>query len=130
MCRDFSPHAQDMVDYIQNSHETCQIAIQDTALGTGHATKIAHAAMEERDNPILVLGDTPLITSETLAKMADAITKGADICVLGFETASPTGYGRLKTNQEGRLIAIIEEADAPEDENNNACKCGRDGFIP
>ena len=48
--------------------------------------------------------------------MADAITKGADICVLGFETTAPTGYGRLKTNQEGRLIAIVEEADASEDE--------------
>ena len=117
LCVVTSPHAQDMADYIQNSHETCQIAIQDSALGTGHATKIAHAAMEERDNPILVLfGDTPLITSSTLAKMADAITKGADICVLGFETTAPTGYGRLKTNQEGRLIAIVEEADASEDE--------------
>lgn len=117
LCIVTSPRAQDMVDYVQHSHETCHIAIQDTALGTGHATKIAHEAVKESEHPILVLfGDTPLITSETLSQMAEAVTNGADICVLGFETATPTGYGRLKTNQEGNLIAIIEEADATEDE--------------
>jgi len=62
------------------------------------------------------------------------ITAGTDLCVSGFETELPTGYGRLKTDASGRLVAIIEESDANQDEKtithvNGGIMAGKAGLF-
>lgn len=95
-------------------HDT---VLQDPQLGTGHAVMQARDALAGFDGDVLVLyGDTPLITSNTLAAMLDA-RAGADdpaVVVLGFRPDDPAEYGRLVTNDQGALDAIVEyrEADA------------------
>ena len=88
---------------------------QTERLGTAHALLCARQAMEQGYDDILVLfGDTPLVTPETLSKARGELARGSDVVVMGFMAADPTGYGRL-IERNGQLIAIREHKDASED---------------
>lgn len=90
--------------------------IQTERLGTGHAVLAARSAIEAGyDDLIVVFGDTPLVTPETLAKARAPLSQGHDVVVVGFRTAAPTGYGRLLI-EDGALVAIREEKDASDAE--------------
>jgi len=89
---------------------------QTERLGTGHAVLAARAAIAEgRDDVLVLFGDTPLIRPQTLTRARAALAEGAEICVVGFRPADPTGYGRL-IEEGGDLVAIREEKDASEAE--------------
>ena len=93
-----------------------QMFVQNERRGTAHAVLAARAALKQGAEDILVVfGDTPLISAETLKKLRDALHHGASVAVLGFRPADPTGYGRLITNGH-RLVAIREEKDASDAE--------------
>ncbi len=85
--------------------------VQEEQLGTAHAVSIAAPALDGFDGDAIVLyGDTPFISQETLDAMAVARTHH-DLVVLGFETADPGRYGRLVV--EGNdLLRIVEFKDA------------------
>lgn len=90
--------------------ESC---IQDPPNGTGHAVLAAQPTLRDFTGIVLVMfADTPLVTAATLTDLSAAIRDGADIAVLGFTAADPTGYGRLVTDADGGLIKIVEETDA------------------
>lgn len=94
-----------------------ETVIQEEALGTGHAVAAALPNLQNFVGDVLVLyGDTPLITHETLEKMIE--TRRSDpktaVVVLGFEPDDPLEYGRLITDEKGDLEAIVEFADANE----------------
>jgi bifunctional UDP-N-acetylglucosamine pyrophosphorylase/glucosamine-1-phosphate N-acetyltransferase len=90
--------------------------VQTERLGTGHAVLAARDAIAEGFDDILVLfGDTPLVRPETLARARETLSQGAALCVVGFRTATPQGYGRL-IEENGELLAIREERDASEAE--------------
>jgi bifunctional UDP-N-acetylglucosamine pyrophosphorylase/glucosamine-1-phosphate N-acetyltransferase len=81
-------------------------------LGTAHAVLSARAAFVEAVDDVIVLyGDTPLVTAETLARVRAELASGSHVVVLGFEAVNPAGYGRLLL-EAGQLVAIREERDA------------------
>lgn len=89
---------------------------QTKRLGTAHAVLAARKAIEQGADDILVLfGDTPLLTPETLSNMRDVLAKGAAIVVVGFYAKDPTGYGRLLEDGD-KLVAIREHAEASDEE--------------
>jgi bifunctional UDP-N-acetylglucosamine pyrophosphorylase/glucosamine-1-phosphate N-acetyltransferase len=93
-----------------------QTFVQAERRGTAHAVLAAKAAIARgADDILVVFGDTPLIHPQTLATLRAALAGGAAVAVLGFRPADPTGYGRLVT-AGGELIAIVEHADATEQE--------------
>jgi bifunctional UDP-N-acetylglucosamine pyrophosphorylase / glucosamine-1-phosphate N-acetyltransferase len=72
----------------------------------------------------VMFADTPLIRSETLARLRHALKEGAAVAVLGFTPADPHGYGRLILNGND-LVAIREERDAsPEERRITFCNGG------
>jgi bifunctional UDP-N-acetylglucosamine pyrophosphorylase/glucosamine-1-phosphate N-acetyltransferase len=92
-----------------------ETVIQDPPLGTGHAVLAARSALDGFDGDVLVLfGDTPLLTAETIQSMVAARRAAGDpaVVVLGFKPADPTEYGRLITAADGGLQAIVEAKDA------------------
>ena len=92
------------------------VVIQAERRGTAHAVAQARGALKGFAGDALVLyGDTPFIRPGTLRRMAEARASGADLVVLGFETRDPGRYGRLIV-EEGRLVRIVEHADARPDE--------------
>ena len=95
-----------------------QVAIfrQTERLGTAHAVLSAREALAAKLDDVLVMfGDTPLIRTDTLARLRAALADGAAVAVLGFTPADPTGYGRL-INDETGLAAIREHKDASDAE--------------
>ena len=100
--------------------------VQAEQLGTADAVKAARSAIEAFDGQVLVLyGDTPLLTPETLHKVRAELKSGADLVVIGFEAEDPTGYGRLLLDDRGGLAAIREEKDAsPEERALTLCNSG------
>jgi len=103
--------------------------VQEERLGTAHAALAARSALQDPADDVLILfGDTPLVTAETIGKVRAALKDGADVAVLGFETDAPFGYGRLLT-ENGRLVAIREEKDATDEERRiTLCNSGIMGF--
>lgn len=96
--------------------ETSQYSFQAEQLGTAHAVKQAaeHLATQQGIT-LVVCGDTPLITSETLSKlMAHHEASKSQATVLSATTAQPFGYGRIVRDEQGALLEIVEEKDATE----------------
>ncbi len=106
------------------------VFVQAGQLGTADAAKAARQALEGFDGQVLILyGDTPLLRTETIAKVRAELEAGADLVVIGFEAESPTGYGRLLLDARGRLVGIREEKDAsPEERTLTICNSGIMGF--
>lgn len=102
---------------------------QAERLGTAHAVLAAREALARQSDDVLVLyGDTPLITVETLQRMREALADGADVVVLGFYAEDPTGYGRL-ISEDGSLKDIREDRDAsPEERKIKLCNGGAMAF--
>ncbi len=92
-----------------------RVVIQSEQLGTGHAVRQAEPALEGFDGDAIVLyGDTPFLSEETLAAM-QAARQTHDVVVLGFQAADPGRYGRLKMAGD-QLDAIVEFKDASDEE--------------
>ncbi len=97
-------------------HPAAQTITQEDRNGTGGAAKIAMQALSGFDGDILLLlGDSPLITVDTLQSLIAG--KGtAGLSVLGMKPADPTGYGRLVIHKDGTLEKIVEHKDASPEE--------------
>ena len=100
--------------------------VQAERNGTGGAVKAARGALEGFEGTVLVLyGDTPLVTADTMRRAAAACADGVAVSVLGFRPSHFHQYGRLITNDDGGLEAIVEAKDAsPEELEGNLCNSG------
>ncbi|MCY3877742.1 MAG: bifunctional UDP-N-acetylglucosamine diphosphorylase/glucosamine-1-phosphate N-acetyltransferase GlmU [Rhodobacteraceae bacterium] len=88
-------------------------ALQTEQRGTAHAVAAAREGLRGFEGRIVILyGDTPLLTAESLHKLTSCLDAGADIAVLGFKASDPTGYGRLIFNGDGEIETIVEHRDA------------------
>ena len=91
--------------------ENVEIAIQSEQKGTAHAVAQAAPLLEGHAGDTIVLyGDTPFISTETLERMAEA-RASHDVVVLGFNAAEPARYGRLVMDGDS-LERIVEFKDA------------------
>jgi bifunctional UDP-N-acetylglucosamine pyrophosphorylase / glucosamine-1-phosphate N-acetyltransferase len=101
--------------------------MQHETLGTGHAVNccISQLSNLESDDKIMILnGDSPLMQSHILMKLAD-ITEYASIITTDVD--NPKGIGRIKFKENNDLnrFDIIEEADCnEEDAKITTVSCG------
>lgn len=117
--------AETVAASVRGAHPHAEIFEQRERLGTAHAVLAAREAIGRGFRSLLVLfGDTPLLRGETLERARAEVDGGAAVCVVGFRTARPTGFGRLVT-RDGELLAIREEKDAsPEERRIELCNGG------
>lgn len=81
-------------------------------LGTGHALMQALPHLDNTGMTLVLYGDVPLTTIETLRRLI-ATAGSKDFALLTVELADPAGYGRIVRNDEtGGIVAIVEEKDA------------------
>lgn len=89
--------------------------VQEEQLGTGHAVLCAEAACTEADLVMILCGDTPLIQPATLTAMIAAHRDSEAVLTLMTTLLDqPFGYGRIVSNEQGQVRAIVEEKDATE----------------
>ncbi len=82
--------------------------LQSEQRGTGHAVRLAMAAIPEDARVLVLYGDVPLIGSETLANL---LAFASPLVALVTQLDTPYGYGRVIRDGIGRVRAIIEEKD-------------------
>ncbi|UDI79132.1 bifunctional UDP-N-acetylglucosamine diphosphorylase/glucosamine-1-phosphate N-acetyltransferase GlmU [Staphylococcus taiwanensis] len=91
---------------------------QSEQLGTAHAVKMAQDHLENEEGTTLVVcGDTPLITANTLQKLIEHHEgANAQATVLSATAQIPFGYGRIVRDANNQLKCIVEEKDATDEE--------------
>lgn len=87
-------------------------ALQAEQLGTGHAVAVAMPNLPNSGKVLILYGDVPLITSETLTRLVDVQPEGG-IGLLTVVLDNPTGYGRIE-RENGHVVGIVEQKDANE----------------
>ncbi len=88
--------------------------VQDKQLGTGHAVRVALESVAHLEGTVIVLpGDAPLLTAETLRQLVEAHERAAAATtLLTARVVDPTGYGRVVRDAAGEVIRIVEHMDA------------------
>ncbi|MDP2193403.1 MAG: bifunctional UDP-N-acetylglucosamine diphosphorylase/glucosamine-1-phosphate N-acetyltransferase GlmU [Alphaproteobacteria bacterium] len=108
---ELKPHLKTM-----HSDGAFDVIIQEQPLGTGHAVRTALDHLDPNVTEVIILsGDTPLITTDTLKQIKDI---QADIVVAGMPLAPEQldkAYGRLRIENH-QVMRIIEMKDASPEE--------------
>ena len=88
--------------------------VQETQDGTGHAVRVALDTLPDLDGTVLVvLGDTPLLTGQTLRQLLEAHERAeAATTLLTARVDDPTGLGRVVREPSGTVAAVVEHKDA------------------
>lgn len=111
-------HAEEVQEYVETNYNNAKTVLQTPQLGTGHAVSMVCPYLEDYSGQILILcGDTPLITSETLKKFVEYHnSNNSDLTVMSTIFENPANYGRIIREQDGSLKCIVEEKDATPEE--------------
>jgi len=105
---------KELQEYLRDSVKT---AIQDKALGTGHALKAGLKELKGATTVLVINGDTPLIKSETLKTFIKLHRKDRNsLSLLSFYPSNPSAYGRIIRDENGKVIAIKEKTDITSEE--------------
>ncbi|TVZ41335.1 bifunctional UDP-N-acetylglucosamine pyrophosphorylase/glucosamine-1-phosphate N-acetyltransferase [Alteromonadaceae bacterium 2753L.S.0a.02] len=91
--------------------DSLQFVEQREQLGTGHAVLQALPQLSGSATVLILYGDVPLISSETLAQLV-AKVGGNTMGLLTVTMEDPHGYGRIVRNAMGEVRAIVEQKDA------------------
>lgn len=99
-------------EIVKNScaHFDAKWVEQKQQLGTGHAVKQAFESINLKNNILVLYGDVPLTSKQTL----EDLLKGTEnkIGLLTVDLDNPFGYGRIIRNAENKVTGIIEQKDA------------------
>ena len=102
LLKDAFADAQDLV-WVEQSEQR----------GTGHALQQALPVLHQADTVVVLYGDVPLITVDTLATLVRVAGHGCGL--LTVDRDDPTGYGRIVRDGDGRILRIVEQRDAGPD---------------
>lgn len=108
-------HQRDQVGaHIAELAPEALLAVQEEQAGTGHAVRVGVEAADAREGTVLVAyGDTPLLTAESLrAFVSEHEAAQRAVSVLSGVVDDPFGYGRVVRDEDGEVVAIVEQKDA------------------
>src|SRR5580700_9385812 len=101
------------------AHTGVNFILQTEQRGTGHALMVAQPALSTYDHVIVLSGDAPQITSQTIASLLNFhLDQQAAMTLLSANLDFPTGYGRVirkgssKNARSPEVEAIVEEKSA------------------
>jgi len=114
----------DVFAIIGNEADRVRAAVENTGInfilqseqrGTGHALMVARQALDSYDHVIVLSGDAPQITPQTVASLLNFhLDEQAAMTLLSADLSDPTGYGRVLRKSAGsaEVRAIVEEKSA------------------
>ncbi len=119
--------AERVEEFIKDNYKNARTVLQSPQLGTGHAVSMVLPYLEDFDGEVIILcGDTPLITSETLKEFVEYHkSNNSDLTVMSAIFNNPANYGRIIRGKNNGVEAIVEEKDAtPEQKRVNEINAG------
>lgn len=94
-----------------------KFALQEKQMGTGHAVMQAGDFIEDGADIVVLYGDTPLITAQTINKILDFHrTEKNSISIISAMVDNPAGYGHIIRDINGNFLKNVEHKDADEKE--------------
>lgn len=120
-----APGMEEVAREVRDSAPQARIAVQDPPLGTGHAVSAARGELAEHGSVLVLYGDTPLLSRDTLMRLLAARDEAdAAVAVLAIRPPDPSGYGRLRFAGDP-LVELVEERHASfELKNSGLCNSG------
>jgi bifunctional UDP-N-acetylglucosamine pyrophosphorylase/glucosamine-1-phosphate N-acetyltransferase len=114
-CLVFGPEANTIRQGVGDSAE---FVIQEPQLGTGHAVRQAESRLRGQSDLVVVMyADMPLLTAETLQRLVEAQqSHSGAITMLTAICDDPRGFGRVLRDEAGYVRAIVEEAQATQEQ--------------
>lgn len=110
-------HKSDMVKEYFKNYTNISYALQTELLGTGHAVMQATNFISPDSNVLVINGDMPLISSESILDFISYFEEnGYAACALTAILDNPFGYGRIVRYGENLFKKIVEQKDATESE--------------
>jgi len=99
--------------------DRAQYAVQSEQLGTGHATRMARQLLSGAAEQVIVTyADMPLLQAPTLQKLSDLQAEtGTAVTLLSVMGGSESTFGRVVRNENGRVVEILEVAQAKRRQN-------------
>ena len=94
------------------AHTGVNFVLQGEQRGTGHALMVAREALAGYDHVIVLSGDAPLMTPETIGRLQDFhLKERAAMTLLSADLENPTGYGRVlrRSPRSAEVKAVVEE---------------------
>ena len=120
----------------QGLGDQAEYVLQEPQLGTGHAVMQAEPLLAGKSDLVLVTyADMPLLTAQTLSRLVEmAQAHASPLSMLTMTTGEPRGFGRILRDPSGKVVGIVEEAQAtPEQlairELNPGVYCFRDAWL-
>jgi len=111
-------HKGEMIeDYLKSSWPEVDVLWQHEQLGTGHAVQVSREWWSKYENVLVLNGDLPMLTTETIQSFINEhIDSSSDCTLLSFVTKEPGAYGRIIRSKDGHNISIVEYKDADDEE--------------
>jgi bifunctional UDP-N-acetylglucosamine pyrophosphorylase/glucosamine-1-phosphate N-acetyltransferase len=94
------------------AHTGVKFVLQAEQRGTGHALMVAREALTGYDHVIVLSGDAPMITPETIGRLRNFhLEEQAAMTLLSADLENPTGYGRVlrRESRSAEVKAVVEE---------------------
>ena len=107
-------HGGELVQH-EFAKEQVQWVEQAEQLGTGHAVKVTLPVLAQDGLSLILSGDVPCITTQTLQKLLDA-SQASGIGLVTLTLPDASGYGRI-VRENGQIQAIIEHKDASDEQH-------------
>ena len=112
-------HKEEVVEHLSQIAPKAKTVVQEKRDGTGGAAQLALAEHKGDGTVLILAGDTPLLTNQTLSEFLEVHEKGNySASVLTALLPDPTGYGRIIRGDDGVILKIIEEKDATDSEKD------------
>ncbi|WP_298134940.1 bifunctional UDP-N-acetylglucosamine diphosphorylase/glucosamine-1-phosphate N-acetyltransferase GlmU [Acidiferrobacter sp.] len=92
------------------AHARVNWVLQAEQRGTGDAVRCALAGLADDSVALVLLGDVPLISKDTLETLRARAVAGP--ALLTFEAHRENQYGRIVRDAQGRVVRIVEWRDA------------------
>lgn len=104
---------ESVAEHLADIAPDAETVVQDEQLGSGHATRLALEQVRG-PGPVLVLnGDAPLLTPDTLFGLVNThLATRATMTVLTARVEDAQGLGRIIRDDSGAPIGIVEHSDA------------------
>ena len=104
-------HDKDSVlEHMKTMDGNITSVIQANQLGTADAVKSAMSQTQSGEKILVLYGDVPLVSKESLEALIEQSSAGFSILTTNLE--EPFGYGRVVTDSQNIAQAIVEEKDA------------------
>jgi len=101
--------AEAVEKFVKENYDNVSCTLQAPQLGTGHAVSMVCSQLENFDGEVIILcGDTPLITEDTLKKIIEFHKEqNSDLTVMSALFDDPTNYGRI-IRRHGEIASVDE----------------------